>query len=367
MNFVHFPIRGFQFGSPAAFPHPRISLTHTSPRCGDLHSCRLVYIRGSLPIRGASAAPRCRAFSALLLLAIALTVGICRPAVAQDARRVAALADLVTMRDAEILVQVDTGYYTSLENLDDLPGLNTIEPRDGIEDQGGAWMLDPATGRWRAARMPLDHSPWIWRGPYVNYQNRAGDDGEGYDPGTPLDPWGQPYLLYSPVGLARPTIPGVTLEYHADRFDRWAIVSLANDGIVSDDDIGVEFGSGPTALVISSLRLSQTGATRSTGLTGVTAEATPTPASGQTWIVSVKGYNFGSTQQTSSVLVDGVPIDTPSTTWSSVAVDQPLPVDLEPGIHTVALRVGAVESNALSFTLVAPLTAVRSGAWALYE
>jgi len=311
------------------------------------------------------------------------------PALAQDARRVAALSDIATLRDAETVVQLDTLFYTSLENLNDLPGINDLYPRDGIQDMGGAWMLGPFTGQWEPDRKLLDIEPSVWRGPYVNFQSEAGDDGAGYDPGTPLDPWGNPYLLFTPLGLARPTIPDITLEYYGDTFDRWYIVSFANDGIMSEDDIGLDFGGPPYYLVISSLTLlSGTGVTQnqapslnfpaptqsspsSTAIDSPSAATVSRSAaatlSASSWTVAIKGYNFGASQSTSSVLLDGVDAADPATSWTSTGILQSLPSDLEPGPHTIALQVNSTTSNTFPFMFTGTLAAVESRLWSLYE
>jgi hypothetical protein len=294
----------------------------------------------------------------------------------EDARRTAALSDMTTLRDAEIIVQVDTNYYTSLENLNDLPGINTIEPRDGIQDQGGAWMLDPATGDWLPTRQDLDQSPFIWKGPYVNFQREAGDDGAGYDPGTPLDPWGRPYLLFSPLGLARPTIPSITLEFYGDEFGRWYIVSLAADGVRSEDDLGVAFGSSPFRTVISSAQVS--------GPTGIaTAEFSSEVGTGSnldgserrietgtvqgTWALRIRGYNFGASQETSAVILDGDELTDPASSWTGVEIVQPLPAEPVPGTHGIRVRVGSTTTDEFQFLYAGAETKVPESTWALYE
>ncbi len=294
----------------------------------------------------------------------------------EDARRTAALSDMTTLRDAEIIVQVDTNYYTSLENLNDLPGINTVEPRDGIQDQGGAWMLDPATGDWLPTRQDLDQLPFIWKGPYVTFQREAGDDGAGYDPGTPLDPWGRPYLLFSPLGLARPTIPSITLEFYGDEFDRWYIVSLAADGVRSDDDLGVAFGTSPWRTVISSAQVSSpagiaTATSSNEGGIEANIDGTErrieTGTAQESWSLRIRGYNFGASQETSAVILDGEELTDPSSNWSGVEILQPLPGEPVPGLHGVRVRVASTTTDEFQFLYAGAETEVPESTWALYE
>ena len=76
----------------------------------------------------------------------------------------------------------------------------------------------------------------------------------------PLDPWGQPYRFYSPIGLIGSNASTSTpsswntnsfsdgrLTSSDDRFDRYAIVSFGPDGEAdsssnADDDIIYYFG-----------------------------------------------------------------------------------------------------------------------------
>jgi hypothetical protein len=191
-------------------------------------------------------------------------------------------------------------------------------------------------------RLDVRVPPRVWFGPYVTFkQGHISIDGAGYDPGTPLDPWGNPYYLFTPLGLVRPTLGTITLELYADTFDRYAIVSLGNDGVMSGDDIillfeGSTFGA-PKVTAISSL---------------VPATAAP----GQR--VTVRGYNFGATQDTSRLELAGQPVAPVS--WSDRAIVFAVP-ESAPSGDVVVVR-GATRSNSFALRV---LVAVRH--WPLYR
>jgi len=219
-----------------------------------------------------------------------------------DAREIAALLDMTAMRDAEVTTYLDSGYLFSLEDLNDLLGFQTNYYFDDIMYGGGALAISTRTGRFLPQRLDVRWPPHTWLGPYVTYQQgHFSIDGAGYDPGTPLDPWGNPYYLFTPLGLVRPTLGVMTLELYGDMFDRYAMVCLGRDGVMSEDDLillfeGSTFGP-PTVTTISSL---------------VPAAAGP----GQR--VTVRGYNLGATQGTSRLELAGGAV-TPLS-WSDRAV-----------------------------------------------
>ncbi|MCX8035499.1 MAG: IPT/TIG domain-containing protein [Candidatus Sumerlaeia bacterium] len=209
------------------------------------------------------------------------------------AREVAALTDMAALRDAEIAAYLDTGYFFPLEDLNDLLESQTLYYFDDIMYGGGARALSLQTGNFVAQRVDVRFPPRRWGGPYVNFQQGGFSvDGAGYDPGTPTDPWGNPYYLFSPLGLVHPWSGTVTLDLYGDAFDRWTLVSLAGDGVMSADDLIVPFEASfgpPTTLVISSL--------------------SPSRAAPGTH-VTVRGYNFGAVQGTSRIELDGRAVGT---------------------------------------------------------
>ena len=191
-----------------------------------------------------------------LLPAAPLTSETWRVAAAVDpAGVIAMLSDMTTLAEAEDLVRIDTGYYVSLENLDDISVSGYQPSYNFIGDGGGTPVIDPATARFKPQRVDLIHAFLSWKGPYVTYQQGRTDVDNlfGYDRGTPLDPWGNPYFLYSPAGLVKPPF-SVTLGDWGDRFSLYAIVSYGRDGAFGGgDDLYYTFGTPPTALTLTSL------------------------------------------------------------------------------------------------------------------
>lgn len=221
---------------------------------------------------------------ALAPLALALAA---QPAGANDTRNAnvaVAQSELATLRNAMALVHADTAYLTTLENLDDQRGTNSLRPWDGIDDGGGALVIQVGRGTFEPARVNLTNRPTglDWQGPYVNFQSGRTDDevNPRYDVGSPLDPWGNPYLFFSPLGLLDPRAETVTLEYYGDDFGTYTIVSLGPDGVRSGDDLAVSLGVGTvTVPVISSVRVRFAGDGRRAG-----------------YEVEVRGYSFGQDQ-----------------------------------------------------------------------
>ena len=220
---------------------------------------------------------------------------------AQTANEAVALAELATMSNQMELVAVDTLFYTTLENLDDLSTETHENLFDWISYEGGALVLRPSSGRFVAERLDLTARPGglNWAGPYVTYQpSRIDDAASAYDEGTPLDPWGSPYYLYSPLGLVAPQQRTVVLEGYRDAFDRFTIVSFGSDGIQSADDLTRGFGGSPTETVVSSVRLVMAPSERRSAYT-----------------LRVRGYRFGAEQGTGALLADGQPMTEPLT-WA---------------------------------------------------
>jgi len=168
---------------------------------------------------------------------------------------IATLSDMTTLAEAEDLVRIDTGYYVSLENLDDISVSGYQPSYNFIGDGGGTPVIDPATARIKPQRVDLIHTFLSWKGPYVTYQQGRTDVDNlfGYDRGTPLDPWGSPYFLYSPAGLVKPPL-SLTLGDWGDHFSLYAIVSYGPDGLFDGgDDLYYTFGTPPTVLTLTSV------------------------------------------------------------------------------------------------------------------
>jgi len=308
----------------------------------------------------------CAAFAALLAgVRIAGAAAPESAASARDlsftdsARYTVAAADLAALENALTLCEIYTGYYTPLENLDDATYSNPLDDWQNINHRGGALLLDLDTGEFRPTRLFFD-AITLWPGPFVTYQRTAGADGAGYDPGSPLDPWGQPYLLFSPLGLVWPEGPYVTLESYGDAFDRWAVVCLGRDMRTGGgDDLIREFGRAPSRLAVSAVRVISAAASRP-------LETQADGAQVSSWALEFRGYNFGAAQADSAVLVDGAPLALPASEWSARRVVQPLPADLAVGAHEAALRVGGASSRAFSFVYQGEITAAAT-CWTFYE
>jgi type II secretory pathway pseudopilin PulG len=262
------------------------------------------------------------------------------------AREVAAVLDMQALRQAMEIAFLDTASLHTLEDLNDIIDGMPNYAFDDIMQGGGAQVIDLATGRFRAQRLDVRQPARRWQGPYVTYQNgHFSIDGAGYDPGTPTDPWGNPYYLYTPVGLVRPTLGTVTLEGYGDAFDRYAIVCVAGDGVVSEDDLIEYFGGGvfhpPTATVISSVR---------------PAVASPGQA------VTVRGYNFGAQTGSARIELGGRAIPASAVaSWTDRQAAFTLPGNATTGDVVIVTASGS-RSNA--FRVQIPMRAKR---WAMYR
>jgi len=191
-----------------------------------------------------------------------------------------AYSDLVTLEEALTLCHEETGWYVSLENLDDT--LNPLAGFDYINYGGGTAVIDDNTGMFDPALFDFTNPSHPWLGPYVIYQPSriAGSDSD-YDEGSPLDPWDKEYLFYSPLGLIEPKSRSISLRYGGNMFDRYAVLSRGPDMVISADDLVITFGIPPESLVISFLN-------PNFGYPGDEIE--------------IWGYNFGDEQSTSKVL-----------------------------------------------------------------
>jgi len=262
----------------------------------------------------------------------------------QSAKEALSLTELemAILVDAETTVFIDTSYYVSIENLNDLLSPDVTYWFDYIGEGGGTAVLDLATAFFKPERQDLTYLPHLWRGPYVSFApERITVSGAGYDPGTLLDFWWHPYYLFSPAGLVRPPSMSITQELYGDVFDAWAIVSLGPDGMKSSDDIIRQFGVPPTTLIITSL-------------------STPQATYGDR--VTIRGYNLGASQGTSQVLLNGVPVSTVES-WASREIIFRVTEGMASG--NVVVAVDGYESNPVGLTILAPSSNVAL--WFLYQ
>lgn len=216
-----------------------------------------------------------------LLSSIAVPVYINK---AENARKATAAAECRQMADAEEACASIHGLYVPLQVLDDITrGTNSTNYTDSIDRESGIFLIDPnAPVQLLTTRNPVisQSSPDArvrnlvldWQGPFLNAQRVNIGNSDSREPTSvnnyiqldfPLDPWGNPYRFYSPLGLigsrAQVTDPAQWLTdgnfsdglvtNAQQRFDRFAIVSFGPDGISdfdtsgNDDDIIYFFGT----------------------------------------------------------------------------------------------------------------------------
>lgn len=226
---------------------------------------------------------------------------------------VVAQSELQLIGQALVQLQADTTFFTTIENLNDLGSSSVSNAYDYINDSGGALVIRPFFGDFDSSRVNLLARPvgLEWQGPYLNVQQSRTSTSNFYDVGTFLDPWGRPYLFFSPLGLLNPTTESVTLDFYGDDFNQYTLVSLGFDGIVSGDDHTYGLGIGVTRLVISSSSLLSGAPTG--GLIGTTANQEEMGSATAPYTLRIKGYLFGAAPGT--VELNGV--STPVASWSA--------------------------------------------------
>lgn len=290
-------------------------------------------------------------------LLAATAVVIASSGAAQPAQQAVALSELETLANAMSLVWLDTGYYTTLENLNDLPSFPTVVDYDFINDEGGALAIRSFSGQFGSpARVDFLNLPatFAWQGPYITVQsNRTDGPASDYDEGTPLDPWGTPYWFYTPVGLVEPITETVSLRFYGDDFPDYRIVSHGPDG---------EFGGGDdldrtvafhtiTSTVITSVRI---------GSGGSRSAAMPR---GTGLVATFKGYNFGATQGAGGVAAGAAPLTVLS--WSNNLVTAAIGSLPAPATTFTLTRSGGQVLSFNGFIDEVGSSAVRD--WALYD
>lgn len=216
----------------------------------------------------------------------------------EQARRSIARAEVRAIAEAQEQVALTHGYYVPIHFLNNLPNnpsdtqnrddfdnypagarsnIQFIDPFRSLEQQrlagGQDTFLDALAGRTRAAQMIN-----FWSGPFLNPARVATnpaldpDNQQNLSFDLVLDPWGRPYIFYSPIGAVwsfnsmqdlntfDPTDGNRTdwdsgrLSIVDNRFDRYAIVSFGANGISDSfttgtnafrDDIIYTFGFTP--------------------------------------------------------------------------------------------------------------------------
>ncbi|MCL5270368.1 MAG: prepilin-type N-terminal cleavage/methylation domain-containing protein [bacterium] len=194
---------------------------------------------------------------------------------AKTARISTAELECKELADGEDSVGLIHGFYVPLQLLDDLPdgqtgGVNTF---DAIERESTS--IEVIDVNSTLMNMVLDQLPLNaggadrrvrnmirnWQGPFVTTQRvyiplgvNIATFGAWEQRDYPLDPWGNPYLFYSPRGRVGsgldPTFTSIgdgSITTTDDPFDRFAIVSTGPDGqtnrqSTTEDDIVYYFG-----------------------------------------------------------------------------------------------------------------------------
>ena len=148
----------------------------------------------------------------------------------------------------------------------------------------------------------------------------------------------------------------MTQELHGDRFDRYAIVTLGPDGIVSGDDGIRLFGSGVRSFSLSTIvgdRVTTENSKTGTSYTIVAGSS-----------VTLRGYAFGDTQGSARVMFDGDEL-TDVVSWSPKRIELILPEDTTGEGELLIDRNGAL-SNPLQVQIVPPPPNAVEG-WILYD
>jgi prepilin-type N-terminal cleavage/methylation domain-containing protein len=221
--------------------------------------------------------------------------------VTENARRVTAQMDCYHLAQAEEACGVNHERFVPLQVLNDLAGKDvngvplTSTNIDYIGNESAVYATDYSKSNLNGSMInvgaltsnPPDpgtyHMLLNWQGPFINFQNDYYHNNQRMPSTTttsisnniyqdyPLDPWGNPYLLYNPRGRhdngSYSLLSGGTAQADFNGFstytgtigsdwhtDRWAVVSWGPDGVTgntptdsgSADDIIYRFGALPT-------------------------------------------------------------------------------------------------------------------------
>ncbi len=219
-----------------------------------------------------------------LLVTIAVPVYVQR---SEEARVRTAQQEVREIAKAEGMVATIHGFYVPIQVLDDIAvdlASRTTRTDDLQNETDTLYLIDPFVNvRDQIAGNPpqpllqdRDTNPrvhklyYFWQGPFLNPTRVYIGDETSAEPQQlsedlirrdhPLDPWGQPYRMYSPAGIVGSSAGATNrdsfntgsfsngrLTTSDDRFDRFAIVSFGrdnqSDGVAyTGDDIFYYFG-----------------------------------------------------------------------------------------------------------------------------
>ncbi len=226
----------------------------------------------------------------ILLVGLAGFTGAAQPDEADEKRKTRAKASMANLATVLDICAVTTSFYVSLETLND-HGVSPGNPHyDYLSHEGGTYVIRPTRGLFQPERRDLLVGFNKWDGPYASYQRPNTQTEPGlYDIGSPLDPWGTPYLFFMSPGLVRGDPGAVTQKFYGDLFDVYTVVSLGPDFVMSSDDLVRPFGGAVTETVLSSIQGS--------GVTTDTINFFANPGD----VIAIRGYNFGPTQGDSQI------------------------------------------------------------------
>lgn len=289
-----------------------------------------------------------------------------KPLLYPDPWTAAALEEMSTLANAEEICAAETGYYTALEALNDQSTQNYYRPWDFINYGGGCYVIRPAEGRFRAGgRIDYLFGPLAWGGPYVTYQDGMFQTGPTpYDEGSPLDPWGNPFYFFTPLGLVHGDDGTLGLELYGDAFARYTIVSLGPDGVMSGDDLAYQFGIGVSITALSSVRPAAPAGKvsgKAAAKAGNAAAATGYLQAGDGAIL--RGVNLGAASG-GQVLFNGATLDT-VTSWTTREIRLNLPASLGGQSGTLSVQRGTALTNALPVTIIGRVNGVKG--WERFE
>lgn len=268
-----------------------------------------------------------------------------QPALAEE--KGAAGLDMVAIRDAMQLFYLDYNQLTTIENLDDILATEGNPFYQGINNNGGALVIDVDDSRLR--RRTLTAGGGIIGPPYLTVNGPVeGADGD-YDEGTPLDPWGNPYYLYSPLGLIEPKGDTISQRFYGDAFNFYSIVSHGTDGLQGGgDDLIVQLPFFINKPALSTAILTQS-ATKSTA----------------GYQLTIRGYVLGAQTGPATVLINGAPAAGTVTSWTAEEIVASIPGF--PGEETtVSVRTSAgTETRTIPLAFGFPL--LQASGWEFYQ